>query len=49
MQKSKMTKVLLVMQLFPPKHGASTAGEIVKSSDIINDKFECDHVRISTI
>lgn len=42
-------KILFIMQLYPPKHGASTAGEIVKASQLINDKFECDYIRISTI
>jgi glycosyltransferase involved in cell wall biosynthesis len=37
------------MQLYPPKHGAATAGEIVKASDYINNRFSCDHIRISTI
>ena len=44
-----MMKILFLMQLYPPKHGASTAGEIIKSSEFINNQFECDYLRISTI
>jgi glycosyltransferase involved in cell wall biosynthesis len=42
-------RVLFVMQLYPPVHGASTAGENIKNSKLINDSFECDYIRISTI
>lgn len=37
------------MQLYPPVHGASSVGENIKSSQLINDSFDCDFVRISTI
>jgi len=36
------------MQLYPPIHGASTVGEIIKASKLINETFVCDYVRVST-
>ena len=48
--KVKMKKrILFLMQLYPPIHGASTVGENIKSSKLINDAFDCDYVRISTL
>ncbi|MDD2200125.1 MAG: glycosyltransferase family 4 protein [Bacteroidales bacterium] len=44
----KKTKVLFIMQLYPPIHGASTVGEQIKNSSIINDNFDCTFIRIST-
>lgn len=39
----------MIMQLPPPKHGASFAGERIKNSKRINETFECDFLRISTV
>ncbi len=42
-------KVLFILQLYPPIHGASTVGEYIKQSKIINQDISGTYVRISTI
>ena len=42
-------RILFILQLYPPVHGASTTGENIKKSNVINSVFECEFVRISTL
>jgi glycosyltransferase involved in cell wall biosynthesis len=42
-------KVLFILQLYPPHHGASTAGQYIKDSQLVNEQFDCTFIRISTI
>lgn len=44
-----MKSVLFILQLPPPKHGASFVGDIIRNSKKINNFFSCDYIRISTI
>ncbi len=46
--KSK-AKVLFIMQLTPPVHGASVTGESIRKSQAISSKFDCHFIRISTV
>ena len=41
-------RVLAVLQLPPPKHGASHVGLIIQESKKINSRFDMDYIRIST-
>lgn len=41
-------KVLFILQLYPPIHGASTVGEYIKQSKLINNNISGTYVRIST-
>jgi glycosyltransferase involved in cell wall biosynthesis len=39
-------KILFVLHLPPPNHGAAKVGEIIKNSKIINESFECKFIPI---
>ncbi|NMH65366.1 glycosyltransferase family 4 protein [Shewanella salipaludis] len=41
------TKVLFLMQLPPPVHGASMMNLFIKSSSLINEQFNCEFIDIS--
>lgn len=45
---ARRPRVLFVLQLPPPHHGASQVGELIRNSDLINAAFDCDFVRISS-
>ena len=40
-------KVLFVMHMPPPVHGAAMMGQYVHDSDLINEKFECHYINPS--
>jgi len=40
-------KVLFVLHLPPPIHGAAIMGEYVKNSSLINNSFECDYINLT--
>lgn len=42
------SKILLVLQLPPPIHGASLTGSNIQNSEIINSDLDCTFIRIST-
>lgn len=44
-----MKSVLFIMQIPPPVHGASVTGENIKKSSVVNAKFNCSFIRISTV
>jgi glycosyltransferase involved in cell wall biosynthesis len=41
-------RVLFVLQLPPPQHGASHVGDTIRASTSINAAFDCDFIRISS-
>lgn len=41
-------RILFILTLPPPVHGASMVGKRIKDSRIIGDAFECDFVNLST-
>ncbi len=41
-------RILAILQLSPPKHGASAVGDIIQQSELINNAFNIDYIRIST-
>ncbi len=41
-------KVLAILHLPPPDHGAGIMGEFIKKSSLINSSFEIDYVNLST-
>src|SRR6478609_9055162 len=45
---STKPKVLLILQLPPPIHGASLTGSYIQNSGIINSDLDCIYIRIST-
>jgi len=42
------TKILFIMQLPPPVHGASMINKTILDSKLINEKFEADYVNLTT-
>ena len=46
--KSKKPRILAIIQIPPPIHGASFVGKTIKESVFLNSKFEWDFIRIST-
>ncbi len=40
-------KVLFVLHLPPPMHGAALVGSLIKSSDIINEQFQSEFINLS--
>lgn len=40
-------KILFILHLPPPVHGAALMGSYVKASDKINDSFECSYINLS--
>lgn len=45
---SDLAKVLFLLQLPPPVHGASVANKAIKDSALINDQFICEFIDISS-
>jgi|GEM_PF-155053 len=41
-------KVLFIMQLPPPVHGASVMNQLIKNSILINKSFDCDYINLAT-
>jgi glycosyltransferase involved in cell wall biosynthesis len=41
-------KILLIMQLPPPVHGASVMNQLIKDSKLINETFDCDYIDLAT-
>lgn len=48
MEKVELNKILFIMQLPPPIHGASLMNQSIKNSQLINENFECDYVNLGT-
>ena len=44
----KKSKVLFILHLPDPVHGASVVGKFIKESKIINNTFDCDYINLST-
>ncbi len=42
------SKILFILHLAPPVHGASVVGSYIKDSILINSIFECSYLNIST-
>lgn len=41
-------KILLIMQLPPPVHGASVMNQLIKDSQLVNSSFDCDYIDLAT-
>ena len=41
-------KILFILHLPPPVHGASMMGRYVRESELINSRFQCDYINLST-
>jgi glycosyltransferase involved in cell wall biosynthesis len=41
-------KILLVLHIPPPVHGAAVIGDFIKNSKALNNAFECHYVNLST-
>jgi len=41
-------KILFIMHVAPPVHGAAMVGKYIKESKVINDAFETDYINLST-
>lgn len=44
----KKTKLLCILHYAPPAHGASKVGDFIKSSEKLNDKFDCRFIKIKS-
>lgn len=45
---SEKKKILFILHLPPPIHGAAVVGDIIRKSDVINSKFECRYINLAT-
>ncbi|HWD88257.1 MAG TPA: glycosyltransferase family 4 protein [Mucilaginibacter sp.] len=43
----KKAKVLFILHLPPPVHGASMMGQLIRDSNLINDAFDADYINLS--
>ena len=41
-------KILFIMHMPPPVHGAAMMGKYIHDSKLINDKFECHYINLTT-
>src|SRR6476619_5973734 len=41
-------KILFILHLPPPVHGAAVVGKSIKESVLINDRFDADYINLST-
>lgn len=41
-------KILFIMHLPPPVHGAAMVGKYIHDSDLINEAFECHYINLTT-
>jgi len=41
-------RILLVLHLPPPVHGAAMVGQYIKDSIEVNSKFDCTYINLST-
>lgn len=44
----KMKKVLFIMHMPPPVHGAAMVGQFIKDSEAINAQFDCRYINLTT-
>lgn len=42
------SKILFIMHMPPPVHGAAMMGKYIHDSELINDKFECHYINLTT-
>lgn len=42
------SKILFIMHMPPPVHGAAMMGKYIHNSKLINDKFECHYINLTT-
>ena len=43
-----MFKILFILHLPPPVHGASMMGKYLHDSKLINETFECKYINLTT-
>lgn len=41
-------KILFIMHMPPPVHGAAMVGQYIHDSKLINDKFDCHYINLTT-
>jgi glycosyltransferase involved in cell wall biosynthesis len=41
-------KILFILHLPPPIHGATLVGQFIQQSTLINDNFECEYINLTT-
>ena len=44
---TKYSKVLFILHMPPPVHGASMVGKYIHDSKIINNAFECHYLNLA--
>lgn len=42
------TKILFIMHMPPPVHGAAMVGQYIHDSKLINEKFDCHYINLTT-
>ena len=43
-----MKRILFILHLPPPVHGAAAIGEMIRRSPLVNERFECRFINLST-
>ena len=41
-------KILFIMHMPPPVHGAAMVGQYIHDSKLINEKFDCQYINLTT-
>ena len=41
-------KILFIMHMPPPVHGAAMVGQYIHDSEIINENYECHYINLTT-
>lgn len=41
-------RILFILHLPPPVHGAAMVGKCIQDSELINQKFDCDYINLTT-
>lgn len=47
-EKVMKPKILFIMHMPPPLHGAAMVGQYIHDSEIINEKYECHYINLTT-
>ena len=47
-EKVMKPKILFIMHMPPPVHGAAMVGQYIHDSEIINEKYECHYINLTT-
>lgn len=46
--KEKLPRILFIMHMPPPVHGAAMVGKYIHDSRLINERFDCRYINLAT-